>query len=79
MNNSLYSLKKVQFRSDQFKLNINKFEIHRGAIYMISGGISSIDDVIKIKKNNYPNIEGVIIGKAIYDGNIDIKELRKIN
>ena len=46
---------------------------------LISGGISSINDVTEIKKNNYPNIEGVIIGKAIYDGNIDIKELRKIN
>ena len=45
---------------------------------VISGGVSSINDVINIKKNNFPNIEGIIIGKAIYDGNIDIKELSKI-
>ena len=45
---------------------------------VISGGISSIDDVINIKKNKLPNIEGIIIGKAIYDGNIDIKKLSKI-
>tara|TARA_B100000029_G_scaffold389442_1_gene385787 strand:+ start:270 stop:989 length:720 start_codon:yes stop_codon:yes gene_type:complete len=46
--------------------------------FVISGGISSISDVIKIKKNNYSNIEGIIIGKAIYDGNIDIKKLSEI-
>ena len=45
---------------------------------VISGGISSIDDVINIKSKKLKNIEGVIIGKAIYDGNIDIKELSKI-
>ena len=38
----------------------------------------AIDDVINIKKNILPNIEGVIIGKAIYDGNININELSKI-
>ena len=46
--------------------------------FVISGGVSSINDVISIKKNQYQNIEGIIIGKAIYDGNIDIKKLSKI-
>ncbi|RZO48375.1 MAG: 1-(5-phosphoribosyl)-5-[(5-phosphoribosylamino)methylideneamino]imidazole-4-carboxamide isomerase [Candidatus Pelagibacterales bacterium] len=46
--------------------------------FVISGGVSSINDVISIKKNEYQNIEGIIIGKAIYDGNIDIKKLSKI-
>ena len=45
---------------------------------VVSGGISSIDDVINIKNKKLKNIEGVIIGKAIYDGSIDIKELSKI-
>jgi len=45
---------------------------------VISGGVSSINDVINIKKKNFPNIEGIIIGKAIYDGNIDIKKLSGI-
>ena len=45
---------------------------------VISGGVSSIDEVIAIKENNSPNIEGVIVGKAIYDGNIDIKKLGEI-
>jgi len=45
---------------------------------VISGGISSIDDIINIKKKNFSNIEGIIIGKAIYDENIDIKKLREL-
>ena len=52
----------------------NLIKIHT----VISRGVSSIDEVITIKKNNYPNIEGVIVGKAIYDGNIDIKKLGEI-
>jgi len=45
---------------------------------VLSGGISSISDVVNIKKNKFPNIKGIIIGKAIYDGSIDIIELSKI-
>ena len=45
---------------------------------VISGGVSSINDVINVKKNKFLNIEGIIIGKAIYDGNVDINELSKI-
>ncbi len=45
---------------------------------VISGGISSIKDVLNIKNKKFKNIEGVIIGKAIYDGNINLKELSKL-
>jgi len=41
-----------------------------------SGGISKIDDVVEIK--NTKKIKGVIIGKAIYDGSINLKELSKL-
>ena len=44
---------------------------------VVSGGVSSIDDVVNIQKNEFKNIECIIIGKAIYDGNINIKELKK--
>ena len=44
---------------------------------VVSGGVSSIDDVVNIQKNKFKNIEGIIIGKAIYDGNINIQELKK--
>ena len=42
---------------------------------VISGGVSSIDDIKKAKKLN--NIEGIIVGKAIYDGDIKLDELVK--
>ena len=44
---------------------------------IISGGVSSIDDIKKAK--NLKNIEGVIVGKAIYDGDIKLEELVKEN
>ena len=42
---------------------------------IISGGVSSINDVIKAR--NMENIEGIIVGKAIYDGDIKLEELVK--
>ena len=45
---------------------------------IISGGISSIEDVERIKSLSNSNIEGVIIGKAIYDGDIQINDLAKL-
>ena len=42
---------------------------------IISGGVSSINDIKKAK--DLKNIEGIIVGKAIYDGDIDLKELAK--
>jgi len=45
--------------------------------FIISGGISSIDDIKKIKSLNNSKIEGVIVGKSIYDGDIKINELVK--
>ena len=44
---------------------------------VISGGISSIEDIKKIKSLNNLNIEGIIVGKSIYDGDIKINELAK--
>ena len=44
---------------------------------IISGGVSSIDDIKKAKELNNTNIEGIIVGKAIYDGDIKLEELSK--
>ena len=44
---------------------------------VISGGVSSIDDIKKAKEINNKNIEGIIVGKAIYDGDIKLEELVK--
>jgi len=45
---------------------------------VISGGVSSLEDIKKIKSLSNSNIEGVIIGKAIYDGDIKINDLAKL-
>ena len=43
---------------------------------IISGGVSSVDD-IKKSKNLNKNIEGIIVGKAIYDGDIKLDDLAR--
>ncbi len=40
---------------------------------IISGGVSSIGDIKRAK--GLKNIEGIIVGKAIYDGDIKLEEL----
>ena len=44
---------------------------------VISGGVSSINDVKKARELNNDKIEGIIVGKAIYDGDIKLDELAK--
>ena len=44
---------------------------------IISGGVSSIADIKKAKELNNKNIEGIIVGKAIYDGDIKLDQLVK--
>ncbi len=44
---------------------------------IISGGVSSIDDIKKAKELGNKNIEGIIVGKAIYDGDIKLDEIAK--
>ena len=45
---------------------------------VISGGVSSLEDIKKIKSQSNSNIEGVIVGKSIYDGDIKISDLAKL-
>ena len=44
---------------------------------IISGGVSSINDIKKAKELSNKNVEGIIVGKAIYDGDIKLEELAK--
>ncbi len=44
---------------------------------IISGGVSSINDIRNAKKINNKKIEGIIVGKAIYDGDIKLYDLAK--
>ena len=42
---------------------------------IISGGVSSLEDIRRAK--GLKNIEGIIVGKALYDGDIKLEELVK--
>lgn len=44
--------------------------------FIASGGISNIDDVIKL---NETNLYATVVGKAIYENKINLKELSKID
>ena len=44
---------------------------------VISGGVCSIKDIKKAKDLDNKKIEGIIVGKAIYDGDIKLDELAK--
>jgi phosphoribosylformimino-5-aminoimidazole carboxamide ribotide isomerase len=44
--------------------------------FIASGGVSSIEDVFALQESG---CNGVIIGKAIYEGRISLNELQKIN
>jgi phosphoribosylformimino-5-aminoimidazole carboxamide ribotide isomerase len=41
---------------------------------IVSGGISSLEDIKKLKPLEKKGLSGVIIGKALYTGRIDLKE-----
>ena len=43
-----------------------------------SGGISSLDDIKRLKAIERKNLEAVIIGKALYEGKIDLEEAIKV-
>ena len=58
---------------DSYKI-ADKFNIP----VIVSGGISSMDDINKIINEN-KKIEGIIVGKAIYEKRIKLEELSKIN
>ena len=44
---------------------------------VISGGVSSINDIKKAKDLDNKKIDGIIVGKAIYDGDIKLDKLAK--
>ena len=53
----------------------SKVAVKSNCPVIISGGVSSMDDIKKAK--TLKNIEGVIVGRAIYDGDIKLEELVK--
>ncbi len=45
-----------------------------GISLIASGGVSSIDDIKKLSEYTSSGLKGCIIGKAVYDGRIDLEE-----
>ena len=43
-----------------------------GVNVIASGGVSGQGDIVKLKELNLPFLEGVIVGKALYDGRLDL-------
>ena len=62
--------------SPNFEETINVADISNCPV-VISGGVSSIRDIKKAKELNNKKIEGIIVGKAIYDGDIKLNDLAK--
>ncbi|MCM8825956.1 MAG: 1-(5-phosphoribosyl)-5-[(5-phosphoribosylamino)methylideneamino]imidazole-4-carboxamide isomerase [Candidatus Omnitrophica bacterium] len=56
---------------------LKDLRVMEGLNVIFSGGISSHDD-LKIIKERIPFIRGVIIGKALYEGLIDLREAIKL-
>ena len=61
-------------QSPNFEETLKVAELSNGPV-IIAGVVSSIDDIRKAK--SLKNIEGIIVGKAIYDGDIKLDILAK--
>ncbi len=51
---------------------------HIGIPVIASGGVSGIEDIKALTCAKEPNIEGVVIGRALYDGRIDAAEALRL-
>jgi len=49
----------------------------KNCFVIASGGVGSINDIKKLSEasKKYPNLEGVIVGKALYEGKITLEEI----
>ena len=61
-------------QSPNFEETLKVAEISNCPV-IVSGGVRSVDDIKKAK--SLKNVEGIIVGKAIYDGDIKLDELVK--
>jgi phosphoribosylformimino-5-aminoimidazole carboxamide ribotide isomerase len=52
---------------------LKKLSAFRDMNIVFSGGVSSLEDIKNFKKNT-PFLKGIIIGKALYEKRIELKE-----
>jgi phosphoribosylformimino-5-aminoimidazole carboxamide ribotide isomerase len=50
-----------------------------GLPVILSGGIGSMEDVRRVAEQRHPGVVGLIIGKAIYRGRVDLGELFQLD
>ena len=55
---------------------VKKFSSFKKANIIVSGGVSSLEDIKKIRQET-PFIYGVIVGKALYEGRVDLENINK--
>ena len=55
--------------------NIEKFAASTATPVIASGGVSSYEDIEALEAGGRPRVAGVIIGRALYEGNIDLARL----
>ena len=51
---------------------------HTSIPLVASGGVSSLSDIEELKNQNYEFVKGVIVGKAIYDKNLEVEDALKL-
>jgi phosphoribosylformimino-5-aminoimidazole carboxamide ribotide isomerase len=52
-------------------------DVVRGG-FIYSGGVSSVEDVAALSALRQVNLEGVIVGKALYEGRLDLAEAQAV-
>ena len=58
--------------------SVEKFASSVKIPVIASGGVSKIDDIKALCNMKFPPLEGVIIGKALYSGAVDLREAIKV-
>ncbi len=53
--------------------HVKKLRNIPGPEYIVSGGIGSMDDLLRVRDET-PFVSGIIVGKAFYEGKVDLKE-----
>ncbi|HBT38782.1 MAG: 1-(5-phosphoribosyl)-5-[(5-phosphoribosylamino)methylideneamino] imidazole-4-carboxamide isomerase [Thermotoga sp. 50_1627] len=55
-----------------------RLAVQTGLTFIVAGGISNVEDLDNVRKLSLevPNVSGVIVGRAFYEGKITLKEMK---
>lgn len=53
-------------------------QVGEGVTFMVSGGVSSLEDLLKLKILESEGLTGVIVGRALYEGKVNLEEAVKL-